>query len=49
MKMKLTKIAQYVRRDHSSMLHLLKKYNDDMRFNPPFRDLATKVNDILNR
>lgn len=49
MKMKLTKIAQYVHRDHSSMLHLLKKYNDDMRFNPPFRDLATKVNDILNR
>ena len=49
MKMKLTKIAQYVHRDHSSMLHILKKYGDDMRFNPQFRELATKVNDILNK
>ena len=49
LKMKLTKIAQYVHRDHSSMLHILKKYGDDMRFNPQFRDIATKVNDILNR
>ena len=49
MKMKLTKIAQYVHRDHSSMLHILKKYGDDMRFNPQFRELAMKVNDILNK
>ena len=49
MKMKLKKIAQYVHRDHSSMLHILKKYGDDMRFNPQFRELATKVNDILNK
>ena len=49
MKMKLTKIAKYVHRDHSSMLHILKKYGDDMRFNPQFRELAMKVNDILNK
>lgn len=47
-KMKLTQIAKYVHRDHSSMLYILKKYGDDMRFNPQFRDIATKVNDILN-
>lgn len=48
-KMKLTQIAKFVHRDHSSMLHILKKYGDDMRFNPQFRDIATKVNDILNK
>lgn len=48
-KMKLVKIAEYVHRDHSTMLHLLKKYQDDFTYNPQFRDIATKVNNILNR
>ena len=48
MKMKLTKIAKYVHRDHSSMLHLLRKYEDDFRFNGQFRELATRVNNIIN-
>ena len=48
MKMKLTKIAKYVHSDHSSMLHLLRKYEDDFRFNVQFRELATRVNNILN-
>lgn len=48
-KMKLTQIAKFVHRDHSSMLHLLNKYEDDFRFNPQFRELATRVNDILNK
>lgn len=48
-KMKLTKIAKYVHRDHSSLLHLLKKYNDDFKYNPQFRDLAIRVNNILNK
>ena len=49
MKMKLTKIAQYVHRDHSSMLHLLNKFDDEVKFNPYFRGLAEKVQDILNK
>lgn len=48
-KMKLTKIAEYVHRDHSTMLHLLKKYQDDFKYNPQFRDIAMKVNNILNK
>lgn len=48
-KMTLTKIAKYVHRDHSSLLHLLKKYDDDFKYNPQFRDIATKVNNILNK
>lgn len=48
-KMKLTQIARYVHRDHSSMLHLLKKYDDDFKYNPQFREMATRVNNILNK
>lgn len=48
-KMKLTQIAKFVHRDHTSMLHLLNKYEDDFRFNPQFRELATRVNDILSK
>lgn len=47
--MKLVQIAKYLHRDHSSMLHLLNKYNDDFKYNPQFRDLATRVNNILNK
>lgn len=47
-KMKLTQIAKYVHRDHSSMLHLLNKYEDDFKYNPQFREMATRVNNILN-
>ena len=49
MKMKLTKIAQYVHRDHSSMLHILKKYGDEVKFNPAFRQMAERVDAILNK
>lgn len=48
-RMKLTQIAKYIHRDHSSMLHLLNKYEDDFRYNPQFRDMATRVNNILNK
>lgn len=47
-KMKLTKIAKYVRRDHSSMLHLLRKYDDDFKYSPKFREIAMRVDYILN-
>ena len=48
LKMTLTQIAKYVHRDHSSMLHFLRKYEDDFNFNPQFRELAEKVNQLLN-
>lgn len=48
-KMKLTEIAKHVHRDHSSMLHLLRKYQDDFKYNPQFREIATKINNILNK
>jgi chromosomal replication initiation ATPase DnaA len=46
-KMKLTDIATYVHRDRSSMLHLLKKYDDETKYNPHFKIWAERVEDIL--
>ena len=48
LKMTLTQIAKHVHRDHSSMLHFLRKYDDDFNYNPQFRELAEKVNNLLN-
>lgn len=47
-KMKLVDIAKYIHRDHSSMLHFLNKYNDEVRYNEFFRLMAERVNNILN-
>lgn len=47
-KMKLVDIAKYIHRDHSSMLHFLSKYNDEVRYNEFFRVMAERVNNILN-
>ena len=47
-KMKLVDIAKYIHRDHSSMLHFLNKYNDEVRYNDFFRVMAERVNNILN-
>lgn len=48
LKMTLTQIAKHIHRDHSSMLHFLRKYDDDFNFNPQFRELATRVNELIN-
>ncbi len=48
LKMTLTQIAKHVHRDHSSMLHFLRKYDDDFKYNPQFREMATKVNELIN-
>jgi hypothetical protein len=48
-KMKLVNIATYVHRDRSSMYHLLKKYDDEAKYNPCFRTLTQRVEELLNR
>ena len=44
----ITDIAKLIHRNHSSILHILNKYQDEMKYNPSFRYIATKVNKILN-
>ena len=48
-KMKLVDIARYVNRDQSSMLHVLNKYNDEVKYNPFFRDIANRVSLLINK
>lgn len=47
--LKLVQIAKHVHRDHSSLLHLLNKYDDEVKFNPYFRKVALRVERILNK
>lgn len=47
-KMKLEDIARYIRRDHSSMLYFINKYNDEVKYNRFFREMADRVNSILS-
>lgn len=42
-KMRLVTISKFVHRDHTTMLHYLNKYNDEMKYNKEFRNLAVKV------
>jgi hypothetical protein len=44
---KLTTVAKYVHRDHTSILYLLNKYHDEIKFNPYFRDLAQRVKAMI--
>lgn len=46
-RMSLTDIATYIRRDRSSMLYLLKKYCDEVRYNPSFRTISEHVDALL--
>ncbi|GHT09070.1 hypothetical protein FACS189426_06350 [Bacteroidia bacterium] len=48
-KMKLVNIAKYVRRDRTSIIHMLNKYQYEYKFNPHFRELAQRVESILNK
>lgn len=48
LKMTLKQITKYINRDHTLILYLLRKYEDDFNYNPQFRELAEKVNNLLN-
>ena len=45
--MKVTEIVKMIHRDHSSVLHLLNKYNDEVKYNPSFRLMAERVTNII--
>jgi hypothetical protein len=38
---------RYIQRDRTTILHYLKKYPDELKFNPKFREIAEKVNQKL--
>jgi hypothetical protein len=47
--MKPMEIASLIKRDRTTVLHLLKVYKDEVKYNPTFRELAQKVDNILNQ
>ena len=46
--MKPTEVAKLISRDRTTVLHLLKVYDNETRYNPYFRQLATSVDERLN-
>jgi hypothetical protein len=47
-RIKPTDIAQYIHRDRTLIPYIIKKYIDETRYNPTFRELAQRVDNILN-
>lgn len=47
-KMTLKKMSKYIRRDHSSIIYYLKKYDDEIKYNSYFKEMAIKVEEKLN-
>lgn len=45
--MSLNQIARLLKRDHSSVVYLSKKYEDDFRYNRCFREFAERVQSML--
>jgi hypothetical protein len=40
-------IAGILNRDRATLIYALKKYNDDVKYNPKFRELVDKIKKIL--
>jgi hypothetical protein len=45
----ITDIAAEMRRNHSTVIYYLRKFEDDRKFNPKFREIANKVKIALSR
>lgn len=47
--MTLKQIKTYIHRDHTTMLHYLKRYRDEFKYNSEFRDIANRVSNLLSK
>ena len=43
------KIAQEIKRNHATIIYYLKKYQDDYRFTPEFREYVNAVNSCISK
>lgn len=48
-KMSLPEIARLVHRDHTTVMHCLKTYKDEVKYNFTFREIVRKVDNILSK
>jgi chromosomal replication initiation ATPase DnaA len=44
----ITDIAAEMRRHHSTVIYYLKKFEDDRKFNPKFREIAKRIEIALS-
>jgi hypothetical protein len=45
----ITDIAAEMRRNHSTVIYYLRKFEDDRKFNPKFREIANRIEIVLSR
>lgn len=45
--MKITTISKLIQRDRTTVLYVLNKYDDEVKYNPEFRRLVEKFNEIM--
>jgi len=45
----ITSIAAEIKRNHSTIIYYLRKFDDDYRFNPKFREIANRIESALSK
>lgn len=48
-KMSLHEIARLVHRDHTTVMHCIKTYKDEVKYNSVFREIVRKVDKIMSK
>jgi hypothetical protein len=48
-KMSLYEIGQIVNRDHTTVMHGIKTYRNEIKYNSGFRDIVSKIDSVLTR
>lgn len=48
-KMSLSEIGQLINRDHTTIMHGIKTYTNEIKYNSSFRELVSKINIVLTR
>ena len=48
-KMNFVEIGEIINRDHTTVLHGIKTYRNEMKYNSSFRELVSKVNIVLTK
>jgi hypothetical protein len=46
---KITRIAAEMNHDHSTIIYYLRKFNDDNRYNPEFRQIVSRIEETLSK
>ena len=45
----ITSIADEMKHDHSTIIYYLKKFDDDYKYNPKFKEIVNRIESILSK